>query len=197
MQNQKYIIDPIEVDVNDNIVISSPYVKIILDSKGQLKTIQTIKNVENESNTYFQTEDLLECKISRLLTNLGIPASLIGFQYLKSAIKLVVEEPDSIMGVTKVIYPKIAKEYNSTPNRVERSIRTAIERCFDRADLRSLDELFGALINNSTCKLTNSEFIAILAEKFRMESWGCKKIKTLSITNILWLVILRVYFKLL
>lgn len=103
------------------------------------------------------------------LFGLSVPAHMDGFGYLVTAITLAVEDPRYIRGITKYLYPEVARENGSTPQRVERSIRTAIEAACARCRLGAFDDYFGGAINPETGKPTNAMFIATVAEKIRLE----------------------------
>ena len=100
---------------------------------------------------------------------MGVPAHIKGYQYLRTAILLTIEDSDIINSVTKVLYPTVAKKYDTTTSRVERAIRHAIEVAWNRGKMDTIDELFGYTINNGKGKPTNSEFIALIADKIRLE----------------------------
>lgn len=107
-------------------------------------------------------------QITSVLHNLGIPAHIKGFVYLRSAISMTVEDPDLINYVTKLLYPKVAREYSTTTSRVERAIRHAIEVAWDRGELDTLNSYFGYTISRQRGKPTNSEFIAMISDKLRL-----------------------------
>ncbi len=107
-------------------------------------------------------------RITSVLHNLGIPAHIKGFVYLRSAITMTVEDPELINYVTKLLYPKVAKEYSTTTSRVERAIRHAIEVAWDRGELETLNSYFGYTISRQRGKPTNSEFIAMISDKLRL-----------------------------
>ena len=98
-----------------------------------------------------------------------MPAHIKGYHYLRDAIKMAVDDMDLLGAVTKELYPAIAKKNNTTPSRVERAIRHAIEVAWNRGRLETIDSLFGYTIQNDKGKPTNSEFIAIIADKLRLE----------------------------
>ena len=102
-------------------------------------------------------------EISKLLKEFGIPANLLGYDYLRYAIYVVVNEPDTVHRVTKVLYPHVADAFNTTCSRVERACRHAIEHGWDRANKELIDKYFGYSVS-AGCKPTNSEFIATLAD---------------------------------
>ena len=114
------------------------------------------------------SEETLEAQISRILHTIGIPAHIKGYAYLRSAIIMTVEDPDVINYVTKSLYPSVAKSHHTTTSRVERAIRHAIEIAWDRGDVETLNSFFGYTISRQRGKPTNSEFIAMIADKLRM-----------------------------
>ncbi len=114
------------------------------------------------------TDDSLETQITEILHNLGIPAHIKGFTYLRCAIGMTVNDPDMINYVTKSLYPSVAKAYATTTSRVERAIRHAIEVAWDRGDLETLNRYFGYTISRQRGKPTNSEFIAMISDKLRL-----------------------------
>ena len=114
------------------------------------------------------SEETLEAQISRILHTIGIPAHIKGYAYLRSAIIMTIEDPDIINYVTKSLYPSVAKSHHTTTSRVERAIRHAIEIAWDRGDVETLNSFFGYTISRQRGKPTNSEFIAMIADKLRM-----------------------------
>ena len=115
----------------------------------------------------------LEIDITNLIHEVGVPAHIKGYQYLRDAISLVVANMDLLGAVTKELYPTLASMNNTTPSIVERSIRNAIELAWNRGKLETLDALFGYTVQNDKGKPTNSEFIAIIADKLRLERKVC------------------------
>ena len=111
----------------------------------------------------------LEITVSEIMHQIGVPAHIKGYQYLRTAILLAIETPDLMSSVTKVLYPTVAKTYATTASRVERAIRHAIEVAWDRGDIDVLSSYFGYTIQNSRGKPTNSEFIAMIADKIRLK----------------------------
>ena len=111
----------------------------------------------------------LEIEITNIIHEIGVPAHIKGYQYLRDAIVMVVEDMDLLGAVTKELYPAIAKRNNTTPSRVERAIRHAIEVAWNRGRLETIDSLFGYTVQHDKGKPTNSEFIAIIADKLRLE----------------------------
>lgn len=111
----------------------------------------------------------LEKDVTDMIHEIGVPAHIKGYQYLREAIMMSVKEPDMLGSITKVLYPTIAKKYQTTPSRVERAIRHAIEVAWNRGRMETLDNLFGYTINTGKGKPTNSEFIALIADKIRLQ----------------------------
>lgn len=111
----------------------------------------------------------LEMMVSEIMHQVGVPAHIKGYQYLREAIILSIEDTEMISSVTKVLYPTVAKTFKTTPSRVERAIRHAIEVAWDRGDIDVLSSYFGYTIQNSRGKPTNSEFVAMIADKLRLK----------------------------
>jgi two-component system response regulator (stage 0 sporulation protein A) len=111
----------------------------------------------------------LDANITSIIHEIGVPAHIKGYQYLREAITMVYNNIEILGGITKVLYPSIADHYKTTPSRVERAIRHAIEVAWTRGNIDSISHLFGYTINISKSKPTNSEFIAMVADKLRIE----------------------------
>jgi len=111
----------------------------------------------------------MEAQVTKIIHQIGVPAHIKGYQYLRTAILMTVEDNDIINSVTKVLYPTVAKKYQTTTSRVERAIRHAIEVAWDRGDIDTLNSYFGYTIQNSRGKPTNSEFIAMIADNLRLK----------------------------
>lgn len=120
------------------------------------------------SSSEFSAPDL-EAQVTKIIHQIGVPAHIKGYQYLRTAILLTVNDSDVINSVTKVLYPSVAKKYSTTTSRVERAIRHAIEVAWDRGDVDTLNGYFGYTIQNSRGKPTNSEFIAMIADNLRLK----------------------------
>lgn len=110
----------------------------------------------------------LEELVTSIIHEVGVPAHIKGYQYVREAIMITVEDMDVINSVTKILYPEVAKRYHTTPSRVERAIRHAIEVAWDRGDLETLQKYFGYTVSNAKGKPTNSEFIAMIADRIRL-----------------------------
>ena len=116
-----------------------------------------------------QEKQNLEVVISEIMREIGVPAHIKGYQYLRESILLTVQEPELMHAVTKVLYPTVAKTNKTTSSRVERAIRHAIEVAWDRGDVDVLSSYFGYTIQNTRGKPTNSEFIAMISDKLRLD----------------------------
>ena len=110
----------------------------------------------------------LESAVTDIIHEIGVPAHIKGYQYLREAIILTIKDMDMINAVTKVLYPEVAKRYDTTPSRVERAIRHAIEVAWDRGDIEVLQKYFGYTVSNIKGKPTNSEFIAMIADSLTL-----------------------------
>ena len=115
------------------------------------------------------SETSLEVTISEMMHQLGVPAHIKGYQYLREAIKSSVNDPEMLESVTKVLYPSVAKKFSTSASRVERAIRHAIEVAWDRGDVDVLSSYFGYTIHSQRGKPTNSEFIAMISDKLRLK----------------------------
>ncbi len=124
-------------------------------------------------NAYEKAEDLternLETDVTEIIHEIGVPAHIKGYQYLRDAIIMSVNDMDMLNSITKVLYPTIAKKYQTTASRVERAIRHAIEVAWSRGKMDTIDEMFGYTIHNGKGKPTNSEFIALITDRIRLE----------------------------
>ena len=115
------------------------------------------------------TDSELELMVTEIIHQIGVPAHIKGYHYLRESIILSVKNSDIINSVTKLLYPTVAKKYNTTSSRVERAIRHAIEVAWDRGDIDVLNSYFGYTIQNDRGKPTNSEFIAMISDKLRLQ----------------------------
>jgi len=111
----------------------------------------------------------IEAMVTSVIHEIGVPAHIKGYQYLREAILIAVNDMDVINAITKVLYPQVAKTFQTTPSRVERAIRHAIEVAWDRGDLETLQQFFGYTVSNTKGKPTNSEFIALIADKLQLK----------------------------
>ena len=143
--------------------------------------LKRIKYIQNEvrpdnhkpKNITINVEDApeenLENKVTSMIHEIGIPAHIKGYHYLRDAIMMAVEDMDVLNAITKILYPTVAKKHHTTSSRVERAIRHAIEVAWSRGKVDTIDELFGYTVHNGKGKPTNSEFVALIADKIRLE----------------------------
>lgn len=163
---QYYILKPFEMDVlvkrirelTNNESVNKPFI-ISKDSKTTY--------VEIRSNSDKETS--LEAMVTNIIHEVGVPAHIKGYQYLRDGIMMVVSNIEVINQITKQLYPDLAKKYKTTPSRVERAIRHAIEVAWSRGQLEAVENIFGYTISSNRGKPTNSEFIAMIADKLRLE----------------------------
>ena len=118
----------------------------------------------------------IETMVTNIIHEIGVPAHIKGYQYLREAIIIAVEDMDVINAITKILYPQVAKTFQTTPSRVERAIRHAIEVAWDRGDLDTLQRFFGYTVSNTKGKPTNSEFIALIADKLQLQLKGTQAV---------------------
>ena len=112
----------------------------------------------------------LETDVTNIIHEIGVPAHIKGYQYLRDAIILSVNDMEMLNSITKILYPTIAKKHQTTSSRVERAIRHAIEVAWSRGKIETINELFGYTISAGKGKPTNSEFVALIADKIRLEA---------------------------
>ena len=120
-------------------------------------------------NSIVRKEESLEAKVTHIIHDVGVPAHIKGYQYLREGIIMAVEDVEVINQITKQLYPDLAKKYHTTASRVERAIRHAIEVAWGRGQLEIVESIFGYTVNANKGKPTNSEFIAMIADKLRLE----------------------------
>lgn len=133
-------------------------------AENKLNYARTISSSKRET---FHED--LEIEITNIIHEIGVPAHIKGYQYLRDAIMMVVEDVELLGAVTKELYPAIAKKNKTTPSRVERAIRHAIEVAWNRGRIETIDQIFGYTVQQDKGKPTNSEFIAIISDKLRLE----------------------------
>lgn len=124
-------------------------------------------NAYESKNEYIERN--LEADVTSIIHEIGVPAHIKGYQYLRDAIIMSVNDMEMLNSITKILYPTIAKKHQTTSSRVERAIRHAIEVAFSRGKIDTIDELFGYTVSNGKGKPTNSEFIALIADRIRIE----------------------------
>ncbi len=147
-----YMVKPV-----DNSVVVKRVGEII---EGGNSNVYTFKSAKNKS---------LDEKISNIFISVGIPAHIKGYQFLREAIKMAIDDPDIINSITKQLYPSIAGRFSTSASKVERAIRHAIEVAWNRGKIENINSIFGIKIYNSNEKPTNSEFIALVADKMLIE----------------------------
>lgn len=168
-----YIVKPFDMDVLVNRIRQlkdSTYVPSVSTSMSSSISVHKNENFSEKKPVHISnTSRSLEVEVTNIMHEIGVPAHIKGYQYLRDAIMMVVKDLDVINSITKLLYPSIAKEYNTTPSRVERAIRHAIEVAWSRGQVEAIDALFGYTVNIGKGKPTNSEFIAMIADKLRLE----------------------------
>lgn len=147
---------------------------MVLNRIKHLKNKAAGKNREIRKFGGFDTksdymEKNLEIDVTNIIHEIGVPAHIKGYQYLRDSIIMSVEDMEMLNSITKILYPTIAKKHQTTPSRVERAIRHAIEVAWSRGKMDTIDELFGYTVSTGKGKPTNSEFIALIADKIRLE----------------------------
>ena len=137
---------------------------------GETNASSNVLNKTRQGRSALITKNRsLEAEITNIIHEIGVPAHIKGYLYLREAITMVVENIELLSAVTKELYPSIAKKFNTTSSRVERAIRHAIEVAWSRGKVDTINNLFGYTVNNHRGKPTNSEFIAMVADKLRLE----------------------------
>ncbi len=137
-----------------------------LDYRAVANLLHSINQSEPQREQGASSE--MEISITRIMHQIGVPAHIKGYHYLRFAILTAIENPSIINAITKQLYPHVAKNFETTPSRVERAIRHAIEVAWDRGNVDVLNSYFGYTIHNSRGKPTNSEFIAMISDKLRL-----------------------------
>lgn len=155
-----YVLKPFD---NDMLISRIKHIRQLRDGRKDLRRI----NAYEDKNTYFERN--LETDVTNIIHEIGVPAHIKGYQYLRDAIILSVNDMEMLNSITKILYPTIAKKHQTTPSRVERAIRHAIEVAWSRGKMDTIDELFGYTVSTGKGKPTNSEFIALIADKIRLE----------------------------
>ncbi len=126
-------------------------------------------DIQMTRSDFVKNSGNIETEITNIIHEIGVPAHIKGYLYLREAIKMVIDNVELLGAVTKELYPSIAKKFNTTPSRVERAIRHAIEVAWSRGKVDTINQLFGYTVHNTKGKPTNSEFIAMIADKLRLE----------------------------
>lgn len=172
-----YVVKPFDMDVFtnriremfNNTISNSEQKRSYQVEEKEASFAGTIANDVYSDNIGNKAVDL-ESEITSIIHQIGVPAHIKGYMYLREAITMVVNNMELLSAVTKELYPSIAKKYNTTASRVERAIRHAIEVAWSRGQVETINKLFGYTINNGKGKPTNSEFIAMIADKLRLKN---------------------------
>lgn len=135
----------------------------------QLRNASKTKKISAYESQKVYMEHNLETDVTNIIHEVGVPAHIKGYQYLRDAIIMSVNDMEMLNSITKILYPTIAKRHQTTPSRVERAIRHAIEVAWSRGKMDTIEELFGYTVSGGKGKPTNSEFIALIADKIRLE----------------------------
>lgn len=133
------------------------------------KVIERVRQLRQGGSLQPAKHQSLETLVTAVIHEIGVPAHIKGYQYLREAIMIAVNDMDVINAVTKVLYPEVAQRFGRTASRVERAIRHAIEVAWDRGDIETLQKYFGYTVSNSKGKPTNSEFIAMIADRLQLQ----------------------------
>ena len=157
----KILGDLMSADKEFQIMITVP------SSKNDSKQV-VAENTQGKAVSSREVIHDLEQDVTNMIHEIGVPAHIKGYQYLREAIMMSVEDPTMISSITKILYPTIAKRFQTTPSRVERAIRHAIEVAWSRGRMETLDAMFGYTVDTGKGKPTNSEFIALIADRIRL-----------------------------
>ena len=163
-----YVVKPFDIEL---------LIKRIRELKNYIPTQKANNFITREPKTKYvelpenaeKSRENLEALVTNIIHEVGVPAHIKGYQYLREAIIMVINDIDVINQITKSLYPQIASKFNTTPSRVERAIRHAIEVAWGRGQQEAVENIFGYTISASKGKPTNSEFIAMIADKLRLE----------------------------
>ena len=141
------------------------------DMQALVDRLEEIRGGDSQRSVQLRkpSQTSIEAMVTGIIHEIGVPAHIKGYQYLREAIIIAVNDMDVINAITKVLYPQVAKTFQTTPSRVERAIRHAIEVAWDRGDLDTLQRFFGYTVSNTKGKPTNSEFIALIADKLQLQ----------------------------
>lgn len=167
-----YVVKPFDMDIftkriREMFNTGAPRVNT---ASRQTMSSQNNDMISNNSSISHNEPVDLETEITSIIHEIGVPAHIKGYMYLREAITMVVNDMELLSAVTKELYPSIAKKYNTTASRVERAIRHAIEVAWGRGQIDAINKLFGYTVHNDKGKPTNSEFIAIIADKLRLKN---------------------------
>ena len=161
-----YMVKPFDIELLMQRIREIKNFKPVRTKSFMTREIKRTPYVNITSN---KAEDALEALVTNIIHGVGVPAHIKGYQYLREAIIMVVNDIDVINQITKSLYPQIAQKFDTTPSRVERAIRHAIEVAWGRGEVDLMENIFGYTVSASKGKPTNSEFIAMIADKLRLE----------------------------
>ena len=167
-----YVVKPFDMDVFTERIrqmFNSTISEEPTNSKPTISVVEGSKSEDSSSDDNKEPMDL-EVEITSIIHEIGVPAHIKGYMYLREAITMVVNDMELLSAITKELYPSIAKKYNTTASRVERAIRHAIEVAWGRGQIDAINKIFGYTIHNDKGKPTNSEFIAMVADKLRLKN---------------------------
>lgn len=172
-----YILKPFDMDILANrirqVVRNNPQIGVAANSNSSNNMITispTGLRTATLGNRNPNARNSVDASITTIIHEIGVPAHIKGYHYLREAIGMVYRDVEILGSITKVLYPKIADKYNTTPSRVERAIRHAIEVAWGRGNSEAIKNVFGYTVSMSKAKPTNSEFIAMVADKLRIEA---------------------------
>lgn len=166
-----YMIKPFKFETFIDRLVQISEINPSYSKLDNLKPIPKIK----ESNI-IEGEVNLETRVTKIIQEIGIPAHIKGYLYLREAITIVIKDMDYLGAITKELYPAVADKFDTTPSRVERAIRHAIEVAWNRGKIDTIQDIFGYTINTNKGKPTNSEFIALISDKLRLEQDSLQEI---------------------
>lgn len=159
-----YVVKPFDME------IFSKRIRQMFSMNSLDQEIRRAPSVFSSGSNAFTNVNSLEGEITNIIHEIGVPAHIKGYLYLREAIQMVVKDIELLSAVTKELYPSIAKKFNTTASRVERAIRHAIEVAWSRGQVETINRIFGHTVHNDKGKPTNSEFIAMVADKLRLQS---------------------------
>ena len=157
------------IDLGASYYLAKPVANDVLIKRINSILQEDEENVKKFSTTKSPKNRALDEKISNIFITVGIPAHIRGYQFLREAIKMAIDEPDVINSITKQLYPTIAQRFSTSASKVERAIRHAIEVAWNRGKIENINSLFGLKVYSSNEKPTNGEFIALVADKMLIE----------------------------
>ena len=157
--------------IHPDVVIADVWLPKPIDTESLSAHIETIVKRRADGSLFASSNEIpdVETQVTKIIHQIGVPAHIKGYQYLRSAIIMAINDSEIINSVTKILYPSVAKKYSTTTSRVERAIRHAIEVAWDRGDIDTLNSYFGYTVQQGRGKPTNSEFIAMISDNLRLK----------------------------